>query len=103
MIEPEATTATVKVTDIIPGDPPSVLTFERVPISGGRFRPFSQMVQVRDASLFARLTSEVHKGDSIRATVVTVWPEGERYYTYLADFCKVEKSLPLSELATSAR
>lgn len=102
MIEPEETTATVTVTDIIPGDPPSLLTSELVPMPGGRSRPFSQRVQVPDAGLYARLVAEVRRGDSIQVTVVTVWPEGGRYYTYLADFCTVSQKPSAAALATSA-
>ena len=88
MTETSQTTRTVKITDIIGGDSPAVLTSERVSDARGRTRLFTQKVPVPDVALFTRLSAEVVKGDEVEVTVVTQWTDDD-YTTSLADFRKV--------------
>lgn len=80
------TTRAVKVTDFVQECPPAVLVSETVPGLDGRPRLFTQKIQVSDADLWVRLTSEVNKGETISATVKTVWPDEGRYDTVLVSF-----------------
>jgi hypothetical protein len=86
-------TRTVQVLDIVPGDPPHILTAERLHRDGKPGRLFQQLVPIPDTQLFARLASEVSKGDTVTVTVVTDWC-GTDYRSYLSDFapCASEAS-----------
>lgn len=84
------TTRAVKVTDFVQEYPPAVLISETVLGPGGRPRLFTQKIQVPDADLWVRLTSEVNKGETISVTVKTVWPNEGRYYTALDGFTRQE-------------
>lgn len=99
MSEITETTRTVKVTDFVQGCPPAVLISETVPGPGGRPRLFTQKIQVPDADLWAHLTEEVEKGDTIRVTVKTVWPDEGRYYTALVSFASQEAHPAAASLA----
>ncbi len=89
----------VKVTDLLWEQPPAVLLTEAVPGPGGKSRLFTQKVQVQSADLWAHLTSEVRRGDTIKVTVRTVWPDEGRYYTCLDAFTKVEALADTERLA----
>lgn len=86
--QPLRTTRTVRVLDLVQGDPPSLLLVERLRVRG-RSKRFTQQVRVPDEGLFQRLLAEVEKGDEIEATVVTEFDE-EGYTTRLMDFSKKE-------------
>ena len=92
----------VKVTDLLWEQPPAVLLTEAVPGPSGRLRLFTQKVQVQDASLWARLTSEVRSGDTIKVTVRTVWPDEGRYYTCLEAYARVEVTADVGHLALAS-
>jgi hypothetical protein len=81
----DTVTRTVQVLDILPGDPPQILTAERLRRNGRPGRLFQQLVPVPDNSLFARLTAQVSKGDTITITVVTEWRATD-YRSYLCEF-----------------
>lgn len=81
-------TRTVKVTDFVQEHPPAVLLSETVPGPSGRLRLFTQKVQVPDTDLWNRLTAEVNKGESIQATMKTIWPENGPYYTCFDSFSR---------------
>ena len=82
----DTVTSTVQVLDILPDYiPPRILTGQHLTRNGKPGRLFQQMVPVPDAALFARLTSQVSRGDTIQITVTTVWHE-DGYTTALDDF-----------------
>ena len=87
-LEPERVTFPAEVVQILPGDPARVIVKTRMINPKGAARTFVQHLQVRDAALFEGLATQVSVGEEIEVTAVTVFPEGERYYTYLADFAK---------------
>ena len=95
------TTRTVQVMDFVPEHPPAVLVSEAVPGPSGRLRLFTQKVQVPDTDLWNRLTAEVLKGESIKATIKTVWPDSGPYYTCLDSFTRVGTAA-VPALATAA-
>jgi hypothetical protein len=84
-MEREDITVTVTVLGIQPGNPPRLLTGERLSRDGKPGKLFQQAVPVPDADLFARLTAQVCTGDMISVTVTTEWYE-DGYKTYLTDF-----------------
>ena len=96
------TTRTVKVTDFVEAHPPSILISEAVPGPGGRLRLFTQKVQVPDTALWNRLTAEVGRGESIEATIKTIWPDSGPYYTYLDGFIRIDASTTVPALAAAA-
>jgi len=76
----------VQVLDILPDDtPPRLLTGQHLNRNGKPGRMFQQMVPVPDAALFARLTSQIRRGDTIQITVTTTWDESG-YSAALTDF-----------------
>lgn len=97
------TTRTVKVTDFVQENPPSLLISETVAGPGGRARLFTQKIQVTNAGLWVRLTADVKKGDTISITVKTIWPDSGRYYTFLDSFTPLEsaKATPVLAMATT--
>lgn len=102
MSEVIETTRTVKVTDFVQENPPALLISETVAGPSGRLRLFTQKIQVPDADLWVRLTSDVKKGDTISVTVKTIWPDEGRYYTCLDGFARLEAVAAAPALATVA-
>ncbi len=96
------TTRAVKVTDFVQECPPAVLISETVPGPGGRSRLFTQKIQVPDSDLWAHLTADVKKGDTISVRVKTIWPDEGRYYTCLDSFTQPEAAAAAPALATVA-
>lgn len=94
------TTRNVKVTDFLQESPPALLISETVLGTGGRSRQFTQKVQIREIGLWRKITADVVKGDTIRATIKTVWPDTGHYFTCLADFALLETATS-SELVTA--
>lgn len=86
----DTVTRNAQVLDILPGDPPRILTGERLSRGGKPGRLFQQMIPVLDADLFSRLTTEVCKGDTIRITVLTEWDEKD-ITARLADFALLKE------------
>lgn len=84
-----------KVLDIIPGDKPAIIIVKRAVNTKGIVRHFTFRPLVRDAALFQRLMTEVHKCDEILATVVTEWHE-DGYATYLTDFSVIDSAASVS-------
>lgn len=84
------TTRTVKVTDFVLENPPALLVSETVTGPSGRSRLFTQKIQVADADLWRRLTSEVKRGDTISVTVKTIWPNSGPYYTVLDGYALLD-------------
>jgi hypothetical protein len=81
----EDVTVTVKLMEIVPGDPPRILTSELLCRDGKPIRHFQQLVPVPDPELFARFSSQVGQGDSVTVTVRTEWyPDGTK--SYVTDF-----------------
>lgn len=95
------TTRTVKVTDFVEAPVPSILISEAVPGPSGRLRLFTQKVQVPNTDLWNRLTAEVGRGESIQATIKTIWPDSGPYYTCLDSFSRVG-TVAASALVTTA-
>lgn len=93
--QPVRTTRIVKILDIVPGDPPSILVFERTRVKGKK-RSFTQEVKVTDDQLFQRLLAEAGRGDYIEAIIVTEFAE-QGYSTYLTDFSKQSRRLDEQE------
>jgi hypothetical protein len=92
-MEREDITTTVTLLGILPGNPPRILTGERLLHDGKPGRLFQQMVPVPDTDLFARLVAQAGKGDTIIATVTTEWYE-DRYKTYLSAFALPPHAVP---------
>jgi hypothetical protein len=90
----DTVTRTVQVLDIVPGDPPQILTGERLSRGGKPGRQFQQMIPVRDADLFARFVAQVGKGSTVTVTVTTEW-RTDGYETYLADFALPHHEVPI--------
>ena len=95
------TTRTVKVTDFVQEQPPAVIISESVPGPGGHLRMFTQKVQVPNTNLWKKLTAEVKKGETIQATIKTIWPNSGPYYTCLDSFTCINTSATPA-LATAA-
>ena len=85
MTEKDVVTRTIQVLDILPGEPPRILTGERLRKGGRPGRMFQQMIPVPDAGLFSRFAAHVCKGDTVEVTVTTEWHD-EGYATYLSGF-----------------
>lgn len=81
----EEITVTVTVLGIQPGNPPRLLTGERLTQSGQPGKLFQQLVPVPNTDLFARLVAQVCPGDSLSVTITTEWYESG-YKTYLTAF-----------------
>src|SRR5215216_5103189 len=73
MSDLEHVATTVTLLDLIPGDPPAIVTFERLVGRDGKTKPFTQKLPVLDAVLFRSLVAEAAKGDLIDVTTVTDW------------------------------
>jgi hypothetical protein len=84
-VDREDITVTVTVLGILAGNPPRLLTGERLSRDGKPGKLFQQAVPVPDAALFTRLAAQVCTGDTISVTVTTEWYE-DGYKTYLTDF-----------------
>lgn len=81
--------------------PPALMVRKRATGAGGAVRHFTFMFPVLDPDLLRRLTTEVHPGDEVEATVVNVWRE-DGHTARLESFCKVTAeadALPAKELA----
>lgn len=90
----DTVTNTVQVLDILPDDtPPRILTGQHLTRNGKPGRLFQQMVPVPDAALFARLASQVSRGDTIQITVTTTWRE-DGYTTALENFALLTATAP---------
>ena len=100
MLEKDIVTTEVQVLDILPGEPPKILTGERLHRGGKLGRLFQQLVPIQDSELFSCLVEQVHKGDRIKVTVTTEWYE-EGYTTYLSGFGLIPEAVSL--LANSSR
>lgn len=89
MQEKDVVTRTAQILDILPGDPPRILTGERLTRAGQAVRMFQQMIPVPDGALFKRFTGRVSKGDEVEVTVTTEWCS-DGYTTFLNDFTAAE-------------
>jgi len=92
-MEKEDITTTVTLLGTLPGDPPRILTGERLTRDGKPGRLFQQMVPVPDPDLFGRLVAQAGKGDTITVTVTTEWYE-DGYKTYLSAFALPAHAVP---------
>ncbi len=102
MTDLESITTTVEVLDILPGEPPRILTGEWLHRNGKRVKLVQQLVLVRDPNVFARFTEQVRKGDTVQVTITTEWRE-ESYDSDLADFDVVLPPASLNEELIMAR
>ena len=78
-------TSRVLVKDRNAGKPPQVLLVQIAVRPDGKARTITQKVPVPDASLFARLCTEVCQDEEIEAIIVTKWSKSG-YTTYLSGF-----------------
>lgn len=101
MSDLERVTTTVTLLDLIPGDPPAIVTFERLVGTDGKTKPFTQKIPVPDASLFRSLAAEAAKGDLINVTTVTDWA-AEGLPTHLASFSIVRGVSSAAQEPTTA-
>jgi hypothetical protein len=92
-MEREDVTTTVTLLGILPGDPPRILTGERLSRDGKPGRLFQQMVPVPDTDLFARLVAQVGSGNTVTVTVTTEWYD-DGYKSYLSDFALPAQAVP---------
>ncbi len=84
--------------------PPSLMVRKCAVGVGGAVRYFTFMFPVLDPDLLRRLSTEIHPGDEVAATVVNVWRE-DGYTTHLESFCKVtagEGTPSVKELAAQS-
>lgn len=83
--------------------PPSLMLRKRVVGAGGAARYVTLLVPVLDPDLLLRLSTEVHPGDEVEATVVNIWRE-DGYTTHLENFRKIlaEEAPAAKELAAQA-
>lgn len=84
MTESEVTT-TVTVADLVPGNPPALVTIKRAVNTQGIARHLTQRILVPNTSLAQRLFTEVRRGDEITLTLTITWA-AESYETELTDF-----------------
>ena len=84
MTKTEVTT-TLTIVDLIPGDPPALVTVKRAVNPSGIARHMTQKVLVRDPALAQRLFAEVQRGDEVTLTLTTTWA-AENYETDLTNF-----------------
>jgi hypothetical protein len=92
-MDKETVTTTVTLLGTLPGDPPRILTGERLYRNGKPGRLFQQMVPVPDTDLFARLVAQVGAGDMITVTVTTEW-YASGYTTHFSDFALPDPAVP---------
>jgi hypothetical protein len=92
-MERDDVTTTLTLLGILPGDPPRILIGKRLCRNGKPGRSFQQMVPVPDADLFARLVTQVGRGDTFTVTVTTEW-YADGYRTYLSDFALPVHAVP---------
>jgi hypothetical protein len=90
MAELEQITRTVTLVDLVMGDPPAIITRERLVGRGGRTRTFTQKITVPDQELFRRVRERTAKGDEIEITTVTDWSATE-LPTFLTDFAVAKR------------
>ena len=62
-------TMRVRISEIVEGDPPSLLYARVVARSDGNQKVFSQMAQIVDATLLRRLRAEVVEDDEVEVTI----------------------------------
>lgn len=78
-------TTTVIVADLIPDEPPALVTVKRAVNSQGIARHLTQKVTITNPALAQRLFAEVQRGDEITLTLTTTWT-ADTYETLLTDF-----------------
>lgn len=98
----DVVTTTMQVLDILPNETlPCILIAKSLTRNGKPGRTFQQLLPVPYAALFARLNSQVGRGDTIEVTATTTWRE-DGYSSALTDFALTSASpLPVVETATA--
>jgi hypothetical protein len=91
MLRQDVVTTTMRVLDIIRGQPPKVLLARLATRPDGKQRMITLKLDVPDINLSSRLLSEISKGDEIGATVVTDWTD-QGYSTHLSGYSKVSET-----------
>lgn len=93
--------ASVMVSDILSGDVSSIRVEYLTTGASGIKRSIFRQIPVPDASLFARVQTELHKGDKIEITAVNEWYE-DGYATRLTGFRKTADLNPKRPIANGA-
>jgi hypothetical protein len=83
--QPQQTVRTVRLLDMVQGDPPFIVIAERLHNRCGKERTFTQQVHVLDGCMFQRLRAEMQKGDELQVVIVTEFA-AEGYRTHLVAF-----------------
>ena len=83
--QPQKTVRTVRLLDMVQGDPPFIVIAERLHNRCGKERTFTQQVHVLDGCMFQRLQAEMQRGDELQVVVVTEFA-AKGYTTHLAAF-----------------
>lgn len=84
---PIKTRRSVRLVEVVQGEPPSILVAEKLRARSGRTRTFTQKIRVPDGALLQRLLTEAGQGDEIEVVVVTRFSD-QGYVTWLEDFVK---------------
>lgn len=91
MTEIEHVTTTTQIIQILPGDPPRIVTGKWLYKQGKRTKFVQLMVSIPDATLYERFKAEVCAGDSVQLTIATEWGD-MGYGMYLTDFALVAEN-----------
>ena len=83
--QPQKTVRTVRLLDMVQGDPPFIVIAERLHNRCGKERTFTQQVYVLEECMFQRLQAEMQKGDELQVVVATEFA-AKGYTTHLAAF-----------------
>lgn len=76
---------TVTAVDLVPGNPPALVTIKRTVNNQGIERHITQKIFVRAPNLAQRLFAEVRPGDEVTLTLTTTWTDAS-YETNLINF-----------------
>ena len=87
--QPQQTVRTVRLLDMVQGDPPFIVIAERLHNRYGKERTFTQQVHVLDGCMFQRLQAEMQRGDELQVVIVTEFA-AEGYTTHLVAFLRRE-------------
>ena len=87
--QPQKTVRTVRLLDMVQGDPPFIVIAERLHNRCGKERTFTQQVHVLDEYMFERLQAQIQIGDKLQVVIVTEFA-AKGYTTHLAAFRRRE-------------
>ncbi len=92
MTEVEHVITTTQIIEILPGNPPRIVTGKWLYKQGKRIKFAQLIVPIPDAALYERFTAQVCAGDMVQVTIATDW-SATGYSAWLADFALVSENV----------